>query len=307
MVLLVLPALAAPELDSQATALPPMDKGAVEADGASLVLLYSGEQRGEIGPCGCDSSPKGGLGRTLTMVEARQRAQPDTPMVLLNAGAWLSSQLGVGALSERARLDNEWFHQAVEEVPFDVLHVTPREIPSLLPRAGLVSASHRLPAGSVQVEPYVVVERGGLSVAITGVSQDTLTYLQPSGTQALPPVQAVQDLLPELQQHDIVVVMVYDLPQEARAIAALPGVDVVIEGGGYKERWPAQLVGDAIWVRSRDEGASLGELRLWLEDGEVVRAADRILRLPSEIPSDKRLDRLEQRQDKAVLKHVRSL
>jgi hypothetical protein len=301
MVLLALPALAAPELDSQGTVLPPLGKEAVEADGASLVLLYSGEQRGVIGPCGCDASPKGGLGRLVTMAQSRQQAQPDTPVVLLNVGAWLSSEVGVGELSERAHLDNEWFSRALEVHPFDVLNVTPHEIPSLSPRAGLVSASHRLP----EVQPYAVVERGGVSVAITGVSQDRLTYLQPSGVEVLPPVQAVQDLLPELQQYDVVVVMVYDLPQQARAIAALPGVDVVIEGGGYAERWPAQLVGDTIWVRSREEGASLGELRLWLQDGEVVKAADRVLRLPSEVPSDKRVDRLERRQKKAVLQYVR--
>jgi hypothetical protein len=164
MVLLALPALAAPELDSQGAVLPLVGKNAVQPDGASLILLYSGEQRGGIGPCGCDASPKGGLGRLLTVVEAQQ----EEPTILLNVGAWLSSDMTVGTLSEHAKVENQWFWEALGLVPFDVLHVTPHEIPSLQPHAGLVSASHRLEG----VAPYVVLERGGLKVAVTGVSQD---------------------------------------------------------------------------------------------------------------------------------------
>lgn len=272
----------------------------------SLTILYSGEQRGEIGPCGCDAVPRGGLGRLASFVEARAAAHPERPQLLLDPGAWLSSKVGVGALTEAAVRDNIWFNQALEHVPFDALNVTPRDMPSLSARSGLVSANLRapvLPSGvsgpAIEVLPYTVVQKGEISIAITGVSLAGLRYLQPQGTEFLPPVDAVRTLLPELQVNDLVVVMVQGMPKEALEIAQLPGIDVVIDAAAYMERWPLRAVGDAVLVRSRDGGASVGILDLWLDEkGLVVQASEDTVRLSEELPSHRQIDRLERLHDK---------
>ena len=269
-----------------------------------LTLLYSGEQRGDVGPCGCDAVPRGGLGRlarvTQEIEETSAAISPVDRVLSLNTGAWLSSALAVGELSEGAHIDNRWFHEALSLVPYDVLNVTPKDLPSLVPRSGLVSATHRPPpAGGVEVSPYETIAVGDLRVVVTGVSRDTLTYLQPEGTEVLSPVQAVRDQVAALSGGELVVVLVYDLPKEATLIAEIPGVDVVIEASAYTERWPMRIAGEAVVVRSRDAGASLGVLSLWVDaQGELTAAHDESVRLDERTPSDRRIDRVERRQQK---------
>src|SRR4051794_37539515 len=54
------------------------------AEPRRLVLLFTGDNRGEIAPCGCKAEPQGGLARRKTAVEA-ERAR-GVPVVLMDAG-----------------------------------------------------------------------------------------------------------------------------------------------------------------------------------------------------------------------------
>lgn len=292
------PAFAAPELSSTVVSpAVPVAEAQVAGDGADLVIVYAGEQHGDIGPCGCDSWPKGGLGGLATWVDAVRASDPQVPVLLLNPGAWASSVTDAGVLTRAAIRDNDWFHRAWYEVRFDAANVSFRDLPSVVPHPGLVSATHRPPNDAVT--RYKTFELGDLRVAVTGVSRDGLEYLRPTGTTVQTPVAAVRDLLPELADHDLVVVLAYDVPKEVAAIASLPGVDVVIEAAGYTERWPPLAMGDAVWVRSRDLGAEVGELRLWVDDGKVTRAEDRRATIGPDVPKRPRIERLERLQDTA--------
>lgn len=291
-----LAALAAPEVISEGVPpTAPLHEVQRVGDGASLALVYAGEQGGRIGPCGCDASPKGGLGGLATWVAAAREADDTVPVLLLNPGAWASSATDIGVLTAAAKRNNAWFHRAWYEVRFDAANVTFRDIPSLAPHPGLVSATHR--PTDAPVARYKTFELGGLKVAVTGVSRDGLEYRRPTDTHVEAPLDALRALLPELRQHDLVVVLAYDVGRDIAEIAALPGVDVVIEAAAYTERWPPLAVGDAVWVRSRDAGAELGELRLWVEDGVVVRAVDRRLPVGPDLATPPRIERLEQRQN----------
>jgi hypothetical protein len=265
-------------------------------DGADLVLLYSGEQEGEIGPCGCGRA--GGLPRLATYAAAVR--QSGVPTLLLDPGGWMASVRAGDELSSWSKAMNAAYHRALYELRFDAFNVGYRDLPGAVtaPHPGYVSATHR-PAAA-PVSRYKTFELGGLRVAVTGVSRDGLVELQPPMRATNRPVAAVEALLPELADHDIVVVMVYELPVEARVLAGLPGVDVVIEAGGYEERWPAVAEGDGLWVRSLAGGSRAGELRLWVEDGRVARAVDRQVPLDGGIEADARLERLERAQDQAT-------
>lgn len=95
------------------------------------------------------------------------------------------------------------------------------------------------------------------------------------------------------------VVLAYDLPRQVQAIAAVPGVDVVIEADDYAARYEPMVLGQAVWVRSWDETTRLGELRLWVEDGRVVRALDRMIDLGPDVPEPPALRKLAKEQARA--------
>lgn len=272
------------------------------ADDATLVLLYSAEQDGEIGPCGCDVHPTGGLPWLAAYRDAVREARPDVPVLLVNAGGYLASTPDSDGddLLAYARDTNLWFHRALSEIQFDALNVGFRDLAGTVPAShpGQVSVSHRSPG--VPVARYKTFDLDGLRVVVTGASRAGLRGLEPAGTAVTSPLAGVRAVLPEILAtgpgDPLVVVLLFDAPRDAEPIARLPGVDVVIEAGGYAERWPPVAVGDAVWVRSRAAGSRVGELRLWVEDGRVVRAVDRAVILDAGLRPDRRLEALQRGQ-----------
>ena len=265
------------------------------ADDADLVLVYGGERDGEIGTCGCGRA--GGLPRLATYVAAVRDA--GRPALVLDVGSFLASVGAAGQLSDWSRTMNDGYHRALTELRFDAFNVSYRDLPGAVGAGhpGYVSATHRPEQGPIA--RYKSFQAGALQVAVTGVSRDGLATLQPPMAAVVRPVEAVRGLLPELEAHDVVVVMAYEVPSaEVRAIAQLPGVDVVIEAGGFDARWPASVEGEAVWVRSLTDGVRAGELRLWVDGGRVVRAVDRQVPLDDGLPAHPRLDRLEREQDR---------
>ena len=246
--------------------------GASLGDDVDLVVLFGGEQRGEVGPCGCAATPLGGLDRIARYTESVQGAT-DAPVVLLNPGAWLSNQSVGTALLDTTVAANTAMHTALRHTPYDVLNVSFRDWPGVAagPRPGLVSANLR--ASGVPVVRYRVLDAGPWRVAVTGVSRSGLVHLQPEGWQATDAIDAMVDLLPELRFHaDLVVVLVYDLPRDTARIANLPGIDLVIEASDYRARYGPWVEGEAIWVRSWATAGHLGQLQIRIADGAIAEA-----------------------------------
>jgi hypothetical protein len=268
---------------------PPAER-ALAGDGASVVLVYGGEQEGRVGACACDAYPKGGFGRLAAMTEAVRAADPAVPVLLLNPGGWLSSDNDQGVLAPRAIADDGYVRRALALVPHDALNATWRDLPSLGDVAHTVSATHRLPG----IEATRTFDANGLRVVVTGVSRRGPPFLEPEGTAVTPPVDALRAL--ELRDEDLVVVLAYQVGRDAKALAAVPGVDVVIEADDYKARYEPVVVGSAVWVRSWDEATRLGELRLWVEDGHVVRVLDRMIDLGPDVPEPPELKKLAKEQ-----------
>lgn len=288
-------ALASPEVSALPSAEGPVSDRIIVDDGASLVLLYGGEQEGRVGPCGCEITPRGGLGRAWTVARAL-RGGP-TPVLLLDAGAWLSSAHDQGALSADALAANARVHRALRAAPWDALNVGFRDLPGLEggARQGLVSANLR-PPDAWPVVRYRRFELDGLSVVVTGVSRAGPPFLRPEDTVVLDPEESLRVVLAEVSDADVVVVLVYDLADRVEALGALPGVDVVVDAAAWNARYGPWTTGDAVWVRSWDQGRWLGELRLWVEDGRVVRATDRAHALGPEIEVPDPIRKLEREE-----------
>ncbi len=274
----------------------------VTGDGADLSLFYGSEERGVVGTCGCDTFPKGGLGRVRTVLEAAENHDPNTPHLLLNAGGWLSNGHSFDNLSDRALALNASFVRTLRHGRWNVLNASYRDLPGLEQgglRPGLVSANLR-PQG-LPVVRYSVLSAGEWTVAVTGVTRDGGTFLWPEGTAWVDPVVALNELVPQMQADaDLVVVLVHDLPTDVPRIAAVKGIDLIIEAGDYRERYDPLLVDGTVWVRSWAETTRLSEVRLWVEAGEIVRVVDRKIDLDPMLAVDAVHTREQRRAERAL-------
>lgn len=270
----------------------------VAQDDADVVIFYTGEHRGKLGTCGCDENPRGGLARLGGYLDAVARHGSGAPSVLVHTGWWASDRIGdTVALTPEAVRDNERMVVALEELGVAATNLTFRD--------GLYLREAPLPGTAVSANaapglPAVrTVPAGDRSVVITGVGRLGAGDLQPAGWTWTDPVAAVRAVAATVPAESVLVVLAFETGRATEAIAAIDGVDVVIEAGGFAGKLDPERVGDAVWVQSRDDGLALGELRLWLRpDGTVERVLDRWIDLDVMIPDRPALRAIEREAER---------
>ncbi len=276
----------APEVEQDDAATGPLAARLAAPDGADLVVLYGGEQGGDLGTCGCESRPLGSLAR----VEGYRRAvvRRGDPVLLVSSGGTLDASVDAdGRLRPDSREANAAMIEGLRAGAWTVWNVGVPDLPYLIevgfpPEA--VSANLR-PDDPDAPRPatHRIVHVGGRAVGVTGVSRAPETI---AGWGADDPFDALRGVLAELRAHvDVVVVLAYHPGREVESLVRLPGVDVLIEAGGFEARWPAVARGAGLWARSDHQTRRLGELRLWLGEDGVSRSVDRHVDLDARIPS----------------------
>ncbi len=241
----------------------------LSTDEADLVLLYGGEQRGRVGPCGCPTNPRGGLARTASYAGAVRALDPT---ILVLGGYWLENERGL-VDPEPVRAANAIMLDVLDQLAPDAANVSYKEWPLPSTPGWAVSAN-------IEGLPSVrTVELAGVRVAIVGITARG-PILHP---EVSAPIGGLEVL--ENTDADLHVLLAFEAREEARAIAeAFPELDVVVDTAHHQGFFEPVLVGQTIWVRSSYETQRLGELRLLRSgDGwELVR--DRKVNLDDQIP-----------------------
>jgi 2',3'-cyclic-nucleotide 2'-phosphodiesterase (5'-nucleotidase family) len=259
---------------------------------ADLVVLHAGEHLGSLQTCGCPRRPRGSLARLAAYDDAVRRADP---AVLVHGGRAFddAGSASDGVLRPDVALGNAWMARALARGDWDALNVGDVDAVALsaLPealRAPLPTVSANLSASSGgSPRPWVVVERGGRRVGITGITGET-TSLPPGWTRA-DPVKAGARAVAELAgKADVVVLLAYRATEAAEAVAAAsPGLDVVVDTALHREHLPPVRLGGAVRVGSHYQGMRAGELRLRLDGRHrVVEALDRTIDLDPTMPDE---------------------
>lgn len=279
----------------------PLKQRLVEPDGADLVLLYVGEHAGTLGTCGCAHRPRGGLARLQSYSDAVRRAQPDTPTLLLHAGQWASDRIDAdGTLRPDARIANQAMLEGLALAGVDAANLTWKDAPTFAhaPRPDWVVSSSLGPAGAASAR---LLDAGDRRVAVLGATPFEADWLQPDGWSGGDPVDGVRHALTSLPADvDLVVVLTWGTRAQTQDLAELPGVDVVVEASEFVGRDTPWTDTDTVWVRSRSQGQSVGELRLWLDgEGRITRAVDRWVDLDDRLPEHRRQRRLARRTERA--------
>jgi hypothetical protein len=264
-----------------------------------IVLLYGGEIEGSLEPCGCEAADRGTLARAVRYRDAVARR--DEPLLVF-AGGWLNATADTDLrLLPEVRVADRAVIDGFEQAGVVAANLGYRDHPYLASEAIPPWAVSANLVGGTAVTTHRIVPVGELRVAITGVTGAGLPHLQPEGTIIADPVASLADRLPFLTAHaDVVVVLAYEVGAAAERIAGLPGVDVLVEADGFRERYAPFVEGEAVWVRATPGLARLGELRLSVEEGRVVAAVDRSIAMDGAIRPDRWQRRLAEQTREAL-------
>ena len=257
----------------------------------SLRLFYGGEEKGSLEPCGCPNRPRGGVARAAALIAAARQADPALPTFVVNGGYWLEDAMSLdGQPRADVPLLNRWMVRGMASLGPDALNAAYNDMAGLTSLGGpppeglpLVSAN----VSGAGIEPVRWVQAGALKVAITGITAPGVTFLPTPGFVVREPVAAAGPLLEALDaEADLVVLLAYGDPEAASKLARKGHVDVVIDTNLHREAASPFRVGDAVWVYSHFETMRLGELRLEVAEGRVVRALDRKIDLDPTVPEE---------------------
>jgi len=226
-----------------------------QAEPRRLVLLFTGDNRGEIAPCGCKQEPQGGLARRKTAIEAERAL--GLPMVLMDAGNALFHE-PTRQQEPLAQQRAELVLEQMEAQGTVAMAVGARDLSqglSYLQKATrarskkmkLLSANLVDKAGKAPFAASLVVEAGGLKVGVVGVSPEGTLAGEP-GLTGRPPKEAALAEARKLRQSrkvDVVVVLAAIPYQEAvkLAILANDAVDFVVQSHDAKGIGIGELVG----------------------------------------------------------------
>ena len=252
---------------------------------ADLVIFYGAEQKGSMETCGCPHRPRGSLARWAAYVDA---AGKDVASVRVNADYWLEDAMGFeGATRPDVALMDQWMAQALALGSWDALNVGPNDLAGLasLPTGAaeglpLVSATVSAPG----VRPYVIVERGGRKVGITGIAGAVPTLTQVPGAKEADPNAILDELVAKV---DVVVLLAYQAEDlAANLVGRHPEIDVVVDAAGHREFEEPTLRRGTTFVYAHYQTMRAGELRLRLDGGRIVGGVDRKVDLDPEMPDE---------------------
>lgn len=280
-----------------------------------VVLLFTGDNGGEISHCGCGQLPAGGLARRKTVL-SQERAKGE-PVLVLDAGNALFKTLQSGSepgARERAELLLEQMDalgtaaMAVGArdlvLGTDFLKQATRKAKMKVLSANLVDAK-----GKPLFAASTVVKVGGTAFGVLGLSPEGEVQPgvvgQPPGAVALAEARRLR----QKEKVDVVVVLAAMPLASAQALSRELGdaVDFVVQSHEGRLPGMAQRHGQATLVPAGERGRQLGRLELslagtgpFVDLAEVARAREGLKLLDENIQRAR--ERLAAAKDEAARK-----
>ena len=249
--------------------------------GSTLTVIGSASIEGEITSCGCAKRDLGGFPRRASVIKEVRDA--GNPVLLVDAG-----DFGADRGFERHK-KTAFIFEMMARLGYDA--VTPgeremvdglaslKEVCAAHPEVKVVSANVMDASGNRIWPEYVIVEKGGIKIGVTGVTGDAFykfnvaRKVQTSDDFTFEdPAQALRRVEGELQgKVDIVVALVHQSPDEAKKLATdAPGVDVVVVGHNPKYVFAPEQSGKTVVLSPGTRGQYLSVLHLTLGPDNTV-------------------------------------
>ena len=232
----------------------------------ALVILYSGEERGQLGLHGCGTEQVGGLANRCTLIEDLYIRHSE----VLN--------LHVGNLIDPTDANAEWVYQiglsALDAMKVDVLCLGPNELSLPLETLSAFHADYPEIEGvcanvAAGIETrYVIRSVASTNVAVVGLVSESYAPKLPA-IALIPPQNALADLETELvNQSTVIVVVFHGTQEEAHTLSeAVPWIDILIVAANQQKdiaqaHKPSIFAGKTVTVINATQGATVGALEI---------------------------------------------
>lgn len=141
------------------------------------------------------------------------------------------------------------------------------EIAQRLPYPILAANYH---GSALELQPFTIVDRGGIRVAVIGLSAVVAKHLLPrdhrSALEMTMGESELRTLIPSVRRDrevDLVLVLSHlGFPQDCRLAAAVPGIDVLLSGHTHNRLDAPAIVNDTLIMQSGAHGSFVGRLDL---------------------------------------------
>ncbi len=244
---------------------------------ARVTLLFSGDNGGEVAPCGCRTGPAGGLPRRLTAV---QRLRAQGPALLVDAGDALSVGLPKdGALDAAATQRAEQVMQAMGQMGYAALAVGEGELALGIAQLRKLAAAAKIPllASNLRAANGKSAFEGGRVVDVAGVKVGLFAVvdgleLGRFGLRQTPALEAANRESAALRKQGarLVVALIHAPYTQSLSLAqAMKGVDYAIQAHDARASL-TQRVGTLLLTGAGERGRQLGLALFELGDGSPL-------------------------------------
>ncbi|WP_282011757.1 multiheme c-type cytochrome [Nitrospina watsonii] len=289
--------------DSQA---PSQNTAADHKPPRQVLIVYSGNTLGELKPCGCaKEEDQGGIERRMGYLNSVVPKESNLLLVDLGDNFKESTRQG--------RIKARYLMAAMSEMGYDAVTLGDRD---LLYGNEFLKKQDSIPwlASNMELEgmnpPRTRIKTfdDGLRVAVLAVADPNLFYVSDHGGLTMQdPAEAVKHLLPEIErtEHpDLVLLLSHMEREKALKLLDLDGVDVVINGHIENESDQIDMQpvvrGHKIFMQAAPLGQKMGELRVLIDGGNKKIFQQRMVRLDSKIPDDKKMTALHDAYDQEI-------
>ena len=251
-------------------------KGPV-ATTARLTIHFTCDTAGRLEPCGCFSGQNGGLSRLRTWLESRKNPGP---VIKVDVGGAIAGTADYDVIQYR------YLARAYSTMGFSALNMGGRE--ARLPAKALASLTENSPvplvsASLVEVEsrklvmePYRIVEVGGLRVGVLGVLSPKSVPDPGEGLAVLGLNEAIDRQLPALAaKTDVVILLAFATENEMRRLARDYFEFALILGGDVSG--PTQEIlreNDSMILYTTNQARTVGTLTASVTGGKRKRLSD---------------------------------
>jgi hypothetical protein len=159
----------------------------------------------------------------------------------------------------------------------------------------LVSANvYNEATGKLVVKPYIVVERAGITFAITGILDakgkiPTDRELESAGVTIGDPKEKLLELVPVLRKKaDFVVLLCHTELEQAKEIAiAVPGIDFLVVGNFAAQSEKSFTTGGTMFLQPGTKGQYISDYRVTFDEKQQYLGSEgRAVALDDSVPAD---------------------